>query len=116
MMTSFEAHFHQDMLDGCQSLKKLGYWPGYFHREVANIGGVQAVRNLLAKPDTSDGFSTLFELGHLDLSFEAFVMLPSYQSLFSPTERRIARQRLEAIRFDVDHFLRTVVTPGWVDQ
>jgi hypothetical protein len=39
------------MIDACRSLEKLGYWPGYFHREVANLGGVQAAENLLDKPD-----------------------------------------------------------------
>jgi hypothetical protein len=23
------SHFHQDMVDGCFTLKKLGYWPSY---------------------------------------------------------------------------------------
>lgn len=107
------AHFHQDMLDGCQTLKRLGYWPGYFHREVANIGGIQTVRNLLAKSDTSEGFSTLWTLGRLDLSVEAFVLLPWYECLFTDVERREARRRLEANEFDVDHFVAAAVPPPW---
>src|ERR1700722_5196502 len=74
-------HFTRDMLDGCFVLKKLGYWPSYFHREVANIGGVQTVRNLLAKPSTSEGFSTLWSLGRLDLTAEAYVLMPWYADL-----------------------------------
>ena len=109
-----EAHFHQDMLDGCQILRTLGYWPAYFHREVANIGGIQTVRNLLAKPDTSEGFATLWSLGRLDLSAEAYVLLPWYDSLFAPTERGTARRRLEANGFDVDRFLDSVTSPAWV--
>jgi hypothetical protein len=107
------THFHQDMLDGCQTLKKLGYWPGYFHREVANIGGVQTVHNLLAKSDTSDGFSTLWGLDRLDLAVEAFVLLPWYACLFSDEERATARRRLENVRFDVDIFQREAKAPLW---
>ena len=113
-MNSDEAHFHKDMLDGCQTLKKLGYWPAYFHREVANIGGVQTVRNLLAKPDTSEGFATLWTLNRLDLSAEAYVLLPWYVSLFTTTERETARRRLEANGFDIGGFLRSPVAPSWV--
>jgi hypothetical protein len=113
-VNSDEAHFHRDMLDGCQILKKLGYWPAYFHREVANIGGVQTVRNLLAKPDTSEGFATLWTLNRLDLSAESYVLLPWYVSLFTMTERETARRRLEANGFDIDGFLQSAVAPSWV--
>jgi hypothetical protein len=106
-------HFHQDMLEGCHTLKRLGYWPSYFHREVANIGGIQTVKNLLAKTDTSEGFSTLWTLKRLDLSAEAYVLLPWYECLFSGEERREARRRLEANEFDVDNFLSKVQTPEW---
>jgi len=115
-MTDYEvagAHFHQDMLDGCHKLKKLGYWPGYFHREVANIGGVQTVKNLLAKTDTSEGFATLWTLGRLDLSVEAFVLLPWYAGLFDDDEQRKARQRLESNGFDVNRFLSGQQPPIW---
>lgn len=107
------AHFHQDMLDGCYTLKKLGYWPGYFHREVGRIGGIQTVKNLLAKSDTSEGFATLWTLYRLDLSAEAFVLLPWYECLFSADERRKARRRLEDIGFDVDVFLSGQQPPTW---
>jgi hypothetical protein len=105
------AHFHQDMLDGCQTLKRLGYWPGYFHRDVANDGGVTTVKKLLKKDGTSDGFTTLWELGRLDMSVEAFVLLPWYEVLFDDNERQVARTRLEAHRFNVDAFLRGLPAP-----
>ena len=106
-------HFARDMLDGCFVLKKLGYWPSYFHREVANIGGVQTVRNLLAKQGTSEGFSTLWSLDRLDLTAEAYVLMPWYQALFSDDERTTARQRLDSHNFDVDGWLTTLTPPSW---
>ena len=70
-------------LDGCETLKR----PGYFLREVTNIGGIQTVRNLLAKHGTSDGFSTLLTLGRLDLKVEAFVLLP-WSAVSTDLDRR----------------------------
>ena len=107
------THFHKDMLDGCHTLKKLGYWPGYFYRDVANEGGVATVKKLLKKQGTSDGFTTLWELGKLDMSVEAFVLLPWYEVLFDEGELLTARQRLEAHRFDVARFLATSSPPSW---
>src|SRR5579872_6634284 len=109
------ARFHQDMLDGCQTLKKLGYWPGYFHREVANLGGVRAAKNLLDKPGTSEGFATLWQLGRLDMSVEAFALLPWYAELFTEAERREARARLEKIGFDVESLIGRTRRPSWAD-
>ena len=106
-------HFHQDMVDAAHTLKTLGYWPGYFMREVSQVGGVEAVRSLLTKSDPSEGFATLWELRRLDLSVEAFVSLPWYESLFGYDERQTARRRLEAHRFDVDAFLATAEAPIW---
>jgi hypothetical protein len=99
------------MLDGCQALKRLGYWPGYFHREVCKIGGVQTVKNLLAKSDASEGFSTLWQLGRLDLTAEAFVLRQEYSLLFTNSERGVARRRLTQVDFDIDTYLRRLSTP-----
>jgi len=94
------------MLAGCQELKKHGYWPAYFHREVAVLGGVQAVKNLLAKKDASEGFSTLYSLGRLDLAVEVFVLRPEFEILFTDDERRVARTRLDAVGYDIDRYLK----------
>lgn len=99
------AQFHKAMLDGCEELKSYGYWPSYFHREVANLGGVRAVKNLLAKKDTSEGFATLYSLGKLDMAVEVFVLCPEYVELFTDEERRIARSRLDAVEFDIEGHL-----------
>lgn len=97
------AAFHREMIDGSEELaRKFGYRPNYFIREVARHGGVAVAKSLLAKPTNSEGFSRLFELDRLDMSVEAVVLKPGYESLFTDEERKIARDRLLACGYDPD--------------
>jgi len=91
-----EKKFHSDMLEGSQLAKKLGYNPTYFLRMVSDIGGVQAAKQLIKADKPSDGFTTLWELGRLDLSVEAHVLKLEYEILFSDEERQTCLHRLEA--------------------
>ncbi|WP_237534366.1 hypothetical protein [Streptomyces sp. SID3343] len=50
---------------------------------VGALGGTEAARQLLRGRDASDGFTTLWEHGRLEMSVEAFVLLPRYQGLFT---------------------------------
>ena len=67
-------------------------------------------RQLLTGPP-SDGFTTLWEHRRLDLSVEFHVLCPEFASLFTPQERRAARQRLEAYGIDVDRAMAQRNTP-----
>jgi hypothetical protein len=93
-MNNGEAAFHQAMLDSYHQLAKLGYRATYFLRMVQELGGVEAVRQLINQDGVSEGFTRLWEMGRLDLSAEAFVLKPEYRELFTDKERRRARQRL----------------------
>lgn len=104
-----DVDFTRLMLDGCDRLQReIGYTPTRFRQMVGEHGGVDAARRLLLGRTTSDGFATLWEAGRLELSVEAFVLLPRFAATFSEAERREARRRLEAHRFDVDGFLDRV--------
>lgn len=97
------------MIDGSDRLQReIGYNPTRFRQMVAEHGGLGAARLLLDGPDASDGFTTLWEAQHLDLSVEAHVLLPRFEALFTPAERQAARRRLEDHGFDVDAFLQRV--------
>jgi hypothetical protein len=52
------------------------------------------VRKVERAPQVSDGFTTLWEHGRLDLSVEAHVLRPEFVGLFSAEERAIAAKRL----------------------
>ena len=106
MPSRAEGAFHGEMLAGADRLKKeIGYNPTRFNQMVAEHGGPEAVRLLLGGRDASDGFTTLWENGRLEMSCEAIALLPWYENLFSDNERAVARHRLTEHGFDVDGFL-----------
>ena len=82
---------------------------------VAEHGGPEAVRLLLKGRDASDGFTTLWEAGRLEMSCEAIALLPWYQELFTEEELSVARHRLTEHNFDVDGFLQRASQnpPAW---
>jgi hypothetical protein len=114
-----EREFQRDMLVGAERLRReLSYNPQRFNQMIGNYGGVGAVKRLLQGNDVSDGFTTLWAAARLELSVEAFVLLPWYQYLFTEEERTIARRRLEQVEFDVDGYLVSAdqTTPAWFEQ
>lgn len=114
-LTITEDEFHEAMVQGPQQLRTLGYVPTRFIQMVAELGGVGAAHSLLSGPNASDGFTTLWELGRLDMSVEATVLLPWYQELFSGEELARAQRRLADHQFDVDVFIaaESLTPPVW---
>lgn len=72
-----------------------------FFQLVAEKGGLLAAKQLIAKAGGTDGFTRLWEHGRLDLSVEAHVLKPEYESLFTSGEREICRNRLEEYGYKV---------------
>jgi hypothetical protein len=103
------AEFTRLMIAGSDRLQReINYNPARFRQMVAEHGGVGAAQHLLQGPDASDGFTTLWEAGRLELSVEAHVLLPRFARLFTDRERRTARFRLEQHGMDVDGFLTRI--------
>lgn len=110
-MEDVEREFNRAMVDIYQQARdELNYIATRFIQMVSDQGGVAAARQLLSG-QPSDGFTTLWERGRLDLSVEFHVLLPRFQQLFRPDEHRTARHRLEAYGFDVDRALQRRRTP-----
>ncbi len=78
---------------------EAGYTAGYFLQMLDEIGGLETARQLLHKTEVSDGFTNLWELGHLNLTVEAHVLDEQFRPLFTDEELRIARQRLEQYEY-----------------
>lgn len=119
MTTRAELEFHREMIDGARRLKReIGYNPTRFNQMVDEYGGPEAARQLLTGRDASDGFTTLWEAGRLEMSIEAASLLPWYEPLFTDQQRAVATRRLVEHRFDVPNFLatRTRTPPAWFDQ
>jgi hypothetical protein len=101
-----ERRFHDAMVDifrlageatrkgGPDGRVMRGYWASYFLRGVRNHGGVAYAHQLLSAEGTTDGFRRLTEEDRLDLTMEALVLRPEYESLFTPGERSVAASRL----------------------
>jgi hypothetical protein len=79
---------------GVKRCQKLGYNPTYFVRMLDEHRAVVAARQLLAAPAISEGFSQLWELGHLELTVEAIVLEDRFRPLFRASELDVARKRL----------------------
>jgi hypothetical protein len=90
-----EHRFHRAMVEIYERARReAGYTATRFLQMVSEQGGLASARTLLHTPAVSEGFTALWERGRLDLTVEARVLEPEFESLFSEEERRIARERL----------------------
>lgn len=99
-MTDLEMRFHERMLELYRKAKdECGYNAIRFLQMAIELGGVQAAKALLRAPGYSDGFTTLWERGHLDLSMEAVVIQDPWRELFSAKELATAERRLRELGY-----------------
>jgi hypothetical protein len=104
------------MRDGASTLKsEIGYNPTRFMQMVGEHGGLEAARRLLTGPDASDGFTILWKHHRLNMSVEAFALLPWYRHLFSEDQLSKAQYRLTEHGFDVVKYLAEAQNrvPNW---
>ena len=96
MATDRERAFHRAMVGIYDSAKReAGYNATRFLQMVSEHGGLNAARQLLHASGVSDGFTALWMAKRLDLTVEAHVLKPEFESLFTADEFRIARSRLD---------------------
>ena len=95
-MTDLEIRFHKAMIDIYRVAKQeCGYVATSFLQMVSEKGGLATAQTLLATTQPSEGFTTLWECGRLDLTVEALVLHPDYAPLFSEEEMSVAKKRLQ---------------------
>ncbi len=63
---------------------------------ISEQGGLATAKQLLWSCAPSEGFTTLWERGRLDLTVEAHVLKTEFDPLFTDADRDQARDRLEA--------------------
>lgn len=96
-MEQTAVKFHKAMLEVYRRAKKeCNYSATRFLEMVTEKGGVAAAKRLLSASDVQYGFSELWECRRLDLTVEAHVLKPEFDSLFTPEERQEAYRRLAA--------------------
>jgi hypothetical protein len=76
---------------------------GFGDREgLDEYGAVAMTHRHLKSKFASAGFTRLWEMGRLELSIEAIVLRPEFQSLYSAEELAVARERLSSKGYSVD--------------
>ena len=90
-----EDIFHLAMIQTYHDAKKYcDYNPTRFYQKVIEKGGLAAAKEFLSSEKPQSGLTTLWECGRLDISMEAHVINPQFESLFTEDERETARKRL----------------------
>jgi hypothetical protein len=96
-MDELDRRFHRAMIGIYETSKReLGYNATRFLQMLSEQGGVATARQLLWSDAPSDGFTTLWSHGRLDLTVEAHVLRSEFERLFSDADRDHARERLKA--------------------
>lgn len=94
--TGARTAFEQAMKNIYGAAKREANYPAnYFLGMLAELGGLGTAKKLLATQVVSDGFTTLWERGRLDLTVEALVIRLEYRELFEDEEIERARRRLD---------------------
>ena len=100
---SLEKHFDAAMRSVYENaLKRCGYTATYFKNMLEDQGGLQTAKTLLHKPGLQYGFEVLWECCCLDITMEALILNPPWNSLFTEEEKEIARKRLRDCGYPVD--------------
>ena len=93
-----ERRFDAAMVAVYLEAASLGYRSTRSVELVRECGGVAIAREILAADRVHRGLEELFLMGRLDLTVEYQVLLPEYEALFSPEERRTAQLRIGRAR------------------
>jgi hypothetical protein len=95
MSKPLEAQFDDAMMDVyTRALKECDYKATRFLHMLHDYRGLETARILLRASKVSEGYVALWERQRLDLTVEAVILRPEWQTLFSEREREIARLRL----------------------
>ena len=77
------------------TLHETKYRPTLFMQMVDRNGAMDTCLRLVRTPTPSDGFTTLWELGRLDLTAETHMLAPKFEALFEESDLMAAKKRLE---------------------
>lgn len=124
-MKELEEQFDAAMLEIYRrAIKEVQYNSIPFHQMLCRYRGLETAKQLLHTNPVSNGYTTLWQRGRLDLTVEALIHdHPEYHPLFTDEEREIARKRLEEYRYPpvidpVERFIGAFASdvPGWTTQ
>jgi hypothetical protein len=104
MATSVNAALALAFEEGCMSdvetCRSLGYYPRAFVQMVNEHGAVETARRLLSDSHWPDGFTRLWEIGHLELTLEAYIHNhPEFHEFFTPQQLAECDDRLTQVGY-----------------
>ena len=94
---SLESEFEDALRGTYEAARKRGYVATYFLQMLAEHGGVETAKRLLAKSEPQAGLFELWDRGILNESMEAVVLQDKFQDLFTADELAEAHRRLEEL-------------------
>ena len=98
---TLEEEFTAALRGTVDAARERKYNPAYFLKMLAEHGGPETARRLVARRDPQAGLMALWELGLLSDSMEAVMLRSRFRSLFTDEELAEAKHRLEQLNFDV---------------
>ena len=96
---SLEEEFTKALEGTVEAAKSKNYIPTFFIRMLAEHGGVETARRLLAHQEPQTGLFELYHRSLLHESMEAVVLRDKFRSLFTDLELAEARRRLEELGY-----------------
>lgn len=100
-MVEKHSTFDAAMFDIYRRAKdEASYNATIFLKMLTDRGGLETAKALINSPQPSDGYTSLYERGRLDLTVEAMVVEnPKWHLLFLEEELERANRRLTAYRY-----------------
>ena len=100
-MAALEQEFRLELEDKMRRAKKeCQYNPTRFNQMLAKYGAVETAKRLISSArksgTVSDGFTTLYLCGRVDLTVEDSVCQEKYRPLFSPDEIAYCEELLKS--------------------
>ncbi len=97
---TLEEEFTAALRGTVEAARERKYNPAYFLKMLAQYGGLETAKRLIAKRDPQAGLMQLWELRLLNDSMEAVMLRSRFRSLFTDEELAEAKQRLEDLGMD----------------
>lgn len=96
-----KKEFHKDMITIYQKAKReCGYNANRFLQMVVTQDGLTVAKGFIHRNQPTDGFTTLWELGRLDLTVESLILNPKYKELFTTEEIETVRELLRQYDYE----------------
>lgn len=96
-----KKEFHKEMIAIYQNAKReCGYNVNRFLQMVVSQDGLTVAKGFIHRNQPTDGFTTLWELGRLDLTVESLILNPKYRELFTDEEVQTVRDLLRQYEYE----------------